>query len=736
MKRIILVSNRLPITVEKKKGVLHFHRSVGGLATGLDSFHQSRECMWLGWPGLSNDRIDNLEQAEITSELWKERCVPVFLSRTEQDRFYSGFSNRTIWPLFHYFPQYATFQTDLWESYVHVNQLFCNEIIKHINKDDLIWVHDYQLMLLPSLLREQLPGASIGFFLHIPFPSLEIFRLLPWRKQLLEGLMGSDLIGFHTYDYLRHFLNSARRLLGCENTFCQIAYKGRTVKSDVFPMGIDYDRFSKISTSPEVAKEISSIRRKNGNQKLIIAIDRLDYTKGILQRLAAFDLFLDRHPRFKEKVTMILIEVPSRTSVESYRLLKKEIDEQIGRINGKHGNIGWVPVLNLYRSLPFATLAALYTTSEVALVTPLRDGMNLVAKEYVATKQKNPGVLILSEMAGAAREMGEALIVNPNNSEEIAEAIREALEMNEEEQSSRIRSMQTRLQRYDVKRWAQDFVAKLENTLELQAKLQTLRLSKQARNTLLEKAANSKKTLILLDYDGTLVSFQNKPEKAEPDEKLKKLLLELNSDPSRSVAIISGRDKISLEKWFGESGILLCAEHGVWLKEPQGHWATIEPQQSDWKEEIRPILQLFTDRTPGALLEEKDFSLAFHYRNADPELAQLRVRELMDALIHLVSNRNLSVMEGNRVIEIKNAGINKGTVALKLLERDDWDLVIAAGDDVTDEYMFSSLPPDAYSIKVGLDPSKARYNLETVKEMRHLLEQLVEVSSTELQTSS
>ncbi|MFP4013041.1 MAG: bifunctional alpha,alpha-trehalose-phosphate synthase (UDP-forming)/trehalose-phosphatase [Chitinispirillaceae bacterium] len=734
MRRIILVSNRLPITVDKRKGVLHYHHSVGGLATGLDTFHQSRECMWIGWPGIASDRTKEAEKNQITETLSESRCIPVFLSRAEIDKFYNGFSNRTIWPLFHYFPQHAVFQSDLWDSYLHVNRVFCEEIVKQAKEGDLIWVHDYQLMLLPSLLRERMPNATIGFFLHIPFPSLETFRLLPWRNELLQGLMGSDLIGFHTYDYLRHFLNSTRRLLGYENTFCQISYQGRTIKSDVFPMGIDYKRFSQINTLPEVQKEEKSIRRKVGNQKLIIAIDRLDYTKGILQRLEAFDLFLDRYPRQRGKVTMFLIEVPSRTSVESYRQLKKQIDELIGRINGKHGNIGWVPVLNLYRTLPFSTLGALYHTCDIALVTPLRDGMNLVAKEYVATKQDTPGVLILSEMAGAAREMGEALIVNPNNIGEIAETIREALEMSEEEQKNRMRNMQTRLRRYDVRRWAQDFVAKLEGALELRRKLKTHQLSDRNREHLLKKAAQSQKTLILLDYDGTLVNFQDKPQKASPDKKLLKLLKKLNAEPANTVVIISGRDKNSLEKWFGDTELTLCAEHGVWIKEPNGQWDTIEPQQDQWKKEITPLMQLFTDRTPGALLEEKDYSLAFHYRNADPELADLRVRELMDALIHLVSNLNLSVMEGNRVIEVKNAGINKGIVASKFLERSEWDLVVAAGDDVTDEYLFSSLPTNAYSIKVGLEPSKARFSLQSVEHIRELLQQIGDVSSPAYQT--
>jgi trehalose 6-phosphate synthase/phosphatase len=724
MQRIILISNRLPVTVEKRKNELHYHSSIGGLATGLESFHKSRECLWIGWPGLNSERVSTSEKNSIKEELLKRSCIPIFLSKNDVEKFYNGFSNKTIWPLFHYFPHHTVYEADLWKAYVHVNELFAETVAQNLRKDDIIWIHDYQLMLLPSLLRKKMPEASIGFFLHIPFPSLEIFRLLPWRKEILEGLMGADLIGFHTYEYIRHFLSSVRRLLGCESTFSQISYGNRFVKADVFPMGIDYERFSTVGALPSVIKEEKSIRKKTGNRQLIIAIDRLDYTKGIIQRLEAFDLFLDKNIHTKENVTLILVEVPSRTSVDSYRMLKKEIDEIIGRINGKHGTIGWAPVLNLYRSIPFSTLSALYLTCDVALVTPLRDGMNLVAKEYVATKQNRSGVLILSEMAGAAREMGEAIIVNPNNVEEMATAIKTALEMDKNEQISRLKNMQRRLMRYDVKRWASDFINKLEQIRSLRDRLRARKLTPDKREELFYKAKNAKRSLFLLDYDGTLVSFENKPEKAIPDPKLLELLCRLNNKKENTVAVISGRDKESLQRWFGQSDLFLCAEHGVWVKEPHGQWATTEPLQNEWKNELRPILELFTDRTPGALLEEKDYSLAFHYRNADPELATLRVRELMEALLHLVSNLNLGIMEGNKVIEIKNAGINKGTVALKLLERGPWDLIVAIGDDVTDEYLFASLPEGAFSIKVGVAPSRAIYNVDSVLEVRELLEQL------------
>ncbi|MEA3432584.1 MAG: trehalose-6-phosphate synthase, partial [candidate division WOR-3 bacterium] len=352
MDRLIIVSNRLPITIEKRKGKLHFRRSVGGLATGLSSFYQLYDSIWIGWCGIPADNIDRKEKNNIEKKLMTDfNNCPIFLSRRDIRMYYYGFSNKTIWPLFHYFTHYAVYNQDFWASYIHVNKSFCNAIIKIAKPDDVIWIHDYHLMLLPTFLREKLPDARIGFFLHIPFPSFEVFRLLPWRREILDGLLGADLIGFHTYDYVGHFLSSVRRLLGYEYTLNLVTTANRKVQVDAFPMGIDYERFANAIYNAPVKKEINRIRKKLGHRRLILSVDRLDYTKGIPQRIEAFDLFLEENPEYKEKVTLVMVAVPSRTGVEAYMLLKKEVDELVGRINGKHGTIGWLPVWYLYRSL-------------------------------------------------------------------------------------------------------------------------------------------------------------------------------------------------------------------------------------------------------------------------------------------------------------------------------------------------------------------------------------------------
>jgi len=728
MRRLLLISNRLPITLEKRKGNIQIRPSVGGLATGLGSFYKSHNSIWIGWCGIPSENLSKKEREEIQENLLNNyKSYSCFLSKKDIRNFYYGFCNKTIWPLFHYFSDYVIYEMNLWESYKHVNQVFCNEVLKIINPTDTIWIHDYQLMLLPKLIREKMPTAQIGFFLHIPFPSFEIFRLLPWRKEILNGLLGADLIGFHTDDYVRHFLISVRRLLGYEHNIGQITTENRLIKVDVFPMGIDYGRFADAHNDPVVRKEINKIQNTKRKGKIILSVDRLDYTKGILHRLEAFDLFLDENPEFKEKVTLILIAVPSRTGVEDYMLLKKRLDEYVGRINGKHGTINWVPIWYLYRFLPFHTLTAFYNVSDVALITPLRDGMNLIAKEYLATRMDGKGVLILSEMAGAVKELGEAIIVNPNDVVEVAKALKKALTLPEEEQIARNKVMQKRLERYNVERWANDFLERLSQIKNVQDKYRARNLSENMKNRLIQDYSQSEKRLLLLDYDGTLVPFAEMPEKAKPDKEILDIIRKLTEDEKNEVVIVSGRDKDVLEKWFGKYNLGLVAEHGVWIKKRAGLWSTIKPLQSSWKDDIRPILSLYVDRTPGSFLEEKDFSLVWHYRNTSPDLASARIYELKDNLALLIENLNLGVLEGDKVIEIKNPTINKGEAVSSWVSEDGVDFILAIGDDLTDEDMFAELPESAYSIKVGISPSMSRFNLDSPIEVRLLLKELTRI---------
>ncbi|MCD6307950.1 MAG: bifunctional alpha,alpha-trehalose-phosphate synthase (UDP-forming)/trehalose-phosphatase, partial [Candidatus Latescibacteria bacterium] len=651
MSRLIVVSNRLPVSVVKKSKSVVFKPSAGGLATGLGSlFLGAYEGKWFGWPGVPQDKLSSADTKQIAVELGKDNFIPVHLTQSDVDCYYYGFSNRTIWPLFHYFTQYAIYDKKQWNVYRKVNEKFCMAVLKEAKPDDIVWVHDYHLLLLPQMLREKMPGLTIGFFLHIPFPSFEVFRLLPWRREILEGLLGADLIGFHIYDYARHFLSSLRNRFGLEHSFGHVHVGNRMVKVDTFPMGIDYEKFAAAVNKPGVKNEIIKNRKKLGGHKVILSVDRLDYTKGILNRLESYDHFLDTYPEYREKVVLVLVAVPSRTKVEHYLQLKRDLDELVGRVNGKHGTLGWMPVWYLYNYLKFEQLTALYNIADICLVTPVRDGMNLIAKEFVAAKNDTVGVLILSEMAGAARELSESLIVNPNNNERVVEAIDQALRMPEEEQRRRNRIMQRRLKRYDVKMWADDFMKNLSTAKDYERELLSRKLTVRAKKRIVDEYRKSSKRLILLDYDGTLRDFEMRPEDAIPDKDVLRLLIRLSEDDRNLILIISGRDRDTLDTWFKHFNIGIIAEHGVWIKEKGGEWGLIEPLANYWKDEIRPVLEHYRDRTPGSIVEEKDFSLAWHFRKAEPGLAANRARELKEEILHFTANLGIGVLEGNKVI--------------------------------------------------------------------------------------
>ncbi len=731
MPRIIVVANRLIVSVIETDDKLHFQPSMGGLATGLGSFSEKEEqydIMWIGWPGLSQEQItsSHLDENIIIERLKEYNCIPVFLTEENIDKYYHKFCNNTIWPLFHYFPQFAIFDRAAWNSYVKVNTQFAEIVAENYKENDLIWIQDYHLMLLPQLLRDKLPTASIGFFLHIPFPSYELFRILPWRTQILQGLLGADLLGFHTYDYMRHFLSSTRRLLGLDHEFGYITLENRTIKVDTFPMGIDYNKFAKSRNDLSIQERLRKLYLKIGERKIILSVDRLDYTKGISLRLKAFDQFLETHPEFLEKVTLILVVVPSRTKVPQYEHLKHEIDELVGHINGKHGKMGWVSIWYFYRYHSFPELAALYQLADVALVTPLRDGMNLIAKEFLATKENDKGVLILSEFAGAASELGEALLVNPNDNMSMVNALHQALTMADDEQLKRLRIMQKRLKRYNVIKWAHDYLDMLHQIKKQQQKFMTKILNETLKNDLVSQYQRAKKRLLFLDYDGTLVPFVPNPQDAAPDEELLSLLTALSNAKENEVVIISGRDPETLETWFGKLPISLVGEHGAWIRKKDGTVISSGQISTSWKKLIRPILETHVDRTPGSFIEEKKYSLVWHYRKVEPGLGEIRVRELIDTLNTFTANLDVKVLEGDKNVEIKQGMIDKGKAAMKWLTKETWDFILAVGDDKTDEDLFEVLhTKNAYTIKVGLKPTKAKYVVENHLAVRNLLKSLI-----------
>ena len=731
MKRLVIVSNRLPVGIQLEDNNIEIKPNVGGLATGMRSVSKKYESLWIGWSGLFPEDLTLEMRKKTEAALKKEKCLPVYIGREEIEKYYLGFSNRTIWPLFHYFPQYTEYYQEFWESYVAINKRFASIISEHLRKDDMLWIHDYHLLLLPKMIKDKFPAIPVGFFLHIPFPSYEVFRILPWRNEIIEGMLGADLIGFHTFDYERHFLSSVRRLLGYDIEFNRINLHTRMARADAFPMGIDYDRFHEAAVEHRARKtgeklegqlEIERFFSTSPDRKLILSIDRLDYSKGIPNRLYAFERFLNKYPEYQGKVTLVMLAVPSRDEVEQYQLIKKEVDELVGRINGAYATINWTPVWYFYRFLPFEELIDLYTSSEIGLVTPVRDGMNLVAKEFIATKTDGRGVLIISEMAGASKEMGEAIHINPNSVDEMADAILQALEMPEEEQKRRIDTLQERLKRYDIDKWAGDFMDSLTEMAGEQKKYLAKALTPAWESRMFESFARAAKKIFFLDYDGTLVGFRKDPKQASPDTQLIGILDALAGKPGTRVVLVSGRDKKSFTEWFGQKPYTLIAEHGVWLKKPGKEWELYEQMNTDWKELIRPGLEFYVDRTPGTFIEEKNYSLVWHYRKADPELGKMRALELKYELASFLTNLDLEILEGNKVIEVKKMGINKGKAASRILSQDNYDFIFGAGDDWTDEYLFEEMPAEAFTLKVGMINTRASYIVDSHEVVRNLLE--------------
>jgi trehalose 6-phosphate synthase/phosphatase len=491
-------------------------------------------------------------------------------------------------------------------------------------------------------------------------------------------------------------------------------------------MGVEFDRFAQAASSPETELRVAELRQKCVGQKVIFSVDRLDYTKGLINRLRGYETFLKNNPQWHGKVVFIISVAPSRIGVDSYQNMKLELEQTVGRIVGDFGNVHWTPLVYQFRNLTFDEIVPLYRLCDVALITPLRDGMNLVAKEFIASRPDHTGVLILSEMAGAAKEMGEAIIINPFHREDFAKALEQALTMPVEEQIRRNQLMQIRLRRYNVVRWADDFVQALLSTQKTEAARRARLLSGKAYVGMVQRYRSASRRALLLDYDGTLVPFATEPKLAQPDAELIESLTVLGSDPANQVTIISGRPRQTLESWFGQLPISLIAEHGVWLRYKHSAWRMLKTMTADWKDRVRPILQLYVDRLPGAILEEKEFSLAWHHRRADPEQASQRAKELMDDLAGYTRNIDVQVYEGNKVIEIRNAGVNKGSAALEWLSGEPFDFILGIGDDWTDEDFFRALPATAFSVRVGVANTAARYYLGAPSAVRRMLRELSE----------
>jgi trehalose 6-phosphate synthase/phosphatase len=662
----------------------------------------------------------------VLAEIERLRLVPVELTARDVQLYYTGFSNGVLWPHFHYLLDRVPIEGADWDAYIRVNRLFADAALPAARAGHLVWVHDYQLMLVPELIREQVPEARIGFFLHIPFPAPDVFRLLPWRTELLKGLLGADLVGFHTAAYSRHFAIALRQLLDVEVSGEHAWFRGRPIRIGSFPMGVDVARFETLGNSPAVARRLDSIRRDVGARDLLVGVDRLDYTKGIPRRLLAFERFLARYPHRRETVRFIQVAVPSRGEVSEYRDFKRTVNEIVGRINSTTSTIGSVPLHYLHRSVSDDTLAALYRAAAVMLVTPLKDGMNLVSKEFVATRTDEDGVLILSEFAGAADELGDALIVNPYDIDVVATAIETALTMPADERRTRMRSLRQRVSASTVHDWVRRFTRELELQSRSSVDLPTV-LTGERMLRLATELQQAPRLALLLDYDGTLVRVEDTPDLARPDAALIRLLDTLARCPTVDLHIVSGRGRTTLEEWLGQLPLTLWAEHAMWRREPKvGTWQAAFEHDPAWKVVVQQVMQRAVSRTPGSVVEDKGDTLAWHYRLSDPLYAEEEAARLRTAIADVFPYGDIEAIVGRKVVEARPAGAHKGLAVAAVRGEIAGVRLVAIGDDRTDEDMFAAaLAAGGVAISVGDHDSRARLHVTGTADVRRFLEMLV-----------
>ncbi len=719
MARIINVANRLPVTVGET-----IKKSSGGLVAAMDGLSESEfELQWIGWPGASID--DYGERNKLAQTLQNDYdLIPVFLSDQEVQDYYHGFSNSSLWPILHYMPMYMKHETAWWEAYRKVNERFARTVLEHANDDDIIWVHDYHLMLLPSMLREAGRNMRVGFFLHTPFPSYEIFRCHPQRVELLEGLLGADQVGFHTFGYLRHFHSAVLRVLGVEPEMNHIPLGRRYVHSGVYPIGINAAQFERQLASPEHDHQLAEYRDRYAGRRVVISVERLDYTKGIVHRLHAIDRFLENYED-KDKICFVMINVPSRGEVEQYQILREEVESLVGKINGKHATVDNAPVHFIFQSVTFTQLCALYCLADVALVTPLIDGMNLVAKEYVACRTDENGVMILSEFAGAAHELFDAVIVNPYDIDDVATKLNEAIAMEQPRKAGRMRLMRNRVLKNDARYWAKLFLKDLtSHEFTADAPIEGVEASGEIVKTL--KSADTP-LVFCLDYDGSLREFENDPDAASPTDEIYGLLERLTARDQNRVWIVSGRKRADLEKWFGHMNLSLISEHGMrYRNATTGEWREVIPNVDlSWKEDVLPLLAHYEDSTPGSRIEEKVSSVVWHYRRSDPEFGKWKANLLVGELTDVVANLPVEVHYGKSIVEVSSMQVSKGKAIETLITNNQYGAILCSGDDQTDESMFQAHLDKLISVKIGPGNTSARYRVSGPAEFRRLLDQTI-----------
>jgi trehalose 6-phosphate synthase/phosphatase len=725
MAKLIIVSNRLPFTFKKVAGELTYTQGGGGLATALSSYAKNNSSLWIGWPGIAAESLTESDKAYITRTLKKHRCHPVFLTQKQIDQFYSGYSNSVLWPLFHDMPVTTGDTAANWRAYREVNQLYTDTALQFATPKDTIWIHDYQLLLMPEMVRVRRPDGKMGFFLHIPFPKYERLSQTPHAAALLRGTLGADLVGFHTPSYVKNYLEACTQAEVGTVGVRKVILSVRVVRVTDFPIGIDYDSFANATKNTAAALEYKKLQLKYLGKKVILMSDRIDPSKGLIERLTAYQTLLRQNPKLHGAVVLAMIGMPSRLDITVYAKLFEQVKKLVRDINREFGTNTWRPVDAVFEPLPFERYVALYRRADIAFIAPLRDGMNLVAKEFLASATKHDGVLVLSETAGAAEELKDAVLVNPKRPKTLVKGLQTALTMPRAELRRRTATMQRHVKQFDVNHWVGDFIGTLEKPRANPVRLhRTKSITIPLQDKLIAQYHLAHKRLLMFDYDGTLTPIVSRPEDAKPTPQLKALLCHLAEDPQNDVLVVSGRSRADLQAWLGDIPIALAAEHGAMFRRKDGdHWHHTTHLEKTWRDEIGAIMQHYATKTPGAEVERKEWAIVWHYRNAAPFYAQKHLVALRQLIKPLLKKHGLKMKDGKMILEVSPAEINKGRIAQEWLIHDH-DFILAAGDDTTDEDMFAALPVTAYSIKIGRGRTTANYRLPDVPAIHHLLRKL------------
>lgn len=746
--RLLVVANRLPVSAVRR-GVdsWSLEISAGGLVSALLGVKEF-EARWIGWAGVNVP--DKVGQEALTEALAEKRCIPVFLDEEIVHQYYNGYCNNILWPLFHYLglPQEdrlattRSFQSQF-AAYKKANQMFADVVNNNYEEGDVVWCHDYHLMFLPKCLKEYNIKMKVGWFLHTPFPSSEIHRTLPSRSELLRSVLAADLVGFHTYDYARHFVSACTRILGLEGTPEGVEDQGRLTRVAAFPIGIDSDRFIRALEATPVQDNIRELAERFKGRKVMLGVDRLDMIKGIPQKILAFEKFLEENPDWRDKVVLLQIAVPTRTDVPEYQKLTSQVHEIVGRINGRFGTLSAVPIHHLDRSLDFHALCALYAITDVALVTSLRDGMNLVSYEFVACQDTKKGVLILSEFAGAAQSLGAgAILVNPWNITEVAASIAQALNMPADEREKRHRHNFAHVTSHTAQEWAETFVSELNDTV-VEARLRTRQVPPPLPNKdAINRYLHSNNRLLILGFNATLTEPVDTPGRRgdqikEMDLKvhpgLKEPLKVLCSDPNTTIVVLSGSDRTVLDDNFGEYDMWLAAEHGMFLRLTKGEWMTTMPEHlnMEWVESVMHVLEYFTERTPRSHFERRATSLVWNYKYADVEFGRLQARDMLQHLwTGPISNASVDVVQGGRSVEVRAVGVTKGAAIDRILGEivhsksmtTPIDYVLCIGHFLTkDEDVYTFFEPELPSDAIAIARTKANDGLKLPSERRSSL---------------